>query len=315
MPKERTTKVAKKAESKIQQPNTQIVIHKYPSLIEWIGNSSLYISNSKVTFWICLALMAASVLAYYPTMGEDYDIWFHLKYGEHYVKNLTWTIDHCQFSWTPCLAGWKYVTWIGSSILYIAYRAASIPGLYIIQWSIFLGIFAIYRYYIRSTGDAFDINHAMGLLLLAVALNLTSDYVKPELFSTLFFTITLLIYFRAKSSSKNLFFLYPMLFLIWVNTHGGFLIGLFFVSLALFGEAVNLLFIKRGSLTNKLLRDFAIAVALSYLAILINPYGITYPTEVVRDLLSKEFMGGLPNYLPILVCGSISFPKIICFGL
>ena len=170
MAPKKTSKTEKKAESKIQQPNAQIVIHKYPSLIEWIGNSSLYISNSRVTFWICLALMAVSVLAYYPTMGDDYDIWFHLKYGEHYVKNLTWTIDHSQFSWTPSLADWKYVTWVSSSILYIVYRLASGPGLFIVQWLILLGIGSLYLYYIKSTEGGLDIDHILGLFLVAIVI-------------------------------------------------------------------------------------------------------------------------------------------------
>ena len=311
MTKKRTSKTEREGQPKIKQPNAQIVIHKYPSLIEWIGNSSLSISNSKVTFWIALILVFVPILAYFPTMGDDYDIWFHLKYGEHYVKNLTWAIDHSQFSWTPSLTNWKYVTWIGSSILYIVYQIGSAPGLYILQWLILLGIGALYVYFIRTTGNAFDINHAMGLFLIAVPLNLTSDYIKPELFSTLFFSFTLLIYFRAKSSSKNLFLLYPILFLIWVNTHGGFVIGLFFISVALFGEAVNFFFIKKASMPKGLLKHFAIAAALSYLAILCNPYGITYHTEIFNNLFSKEYMGQSIHLFAYLNLWDYLFPKIL----
>ena len=306
-------KKSKIKEQKKEENDVKIVIHKYPSFVEWIGNLIISISNSKVTLWISLCLLAFSVLAYYPTLGDDYDIWFHLKYGEYYVKNLTWVIDHSQFSWTPSISDWKYVTWISSSILYIAYQVASAPGLYIFQWLILLSITLLYLYYIKSSGDAFDINQVMGLFFVAITLNLTTDYIKPELFSTLFFSITLFVYFYAKSSSKNLFPLLPVLFLIWVNSHGGFIIGLFFISLALCGEVINLFLVRKASMPKKLLKYFAIAVALSYLAILVNPYGINYHTELFKNLFSKEYMGEATQLYAYFSMWDYLFPKNYMF--
>src|SRR4030042_6347237 len=188
------------------------------SFLKHLSAFSITIANKKYIKWISLLLLTISVFVYYMDIG-DYDIWFHLKYGEHYVKNLTWDIDHSVFSWTPTDTNWKYVTWIGSSILYIAYQIASVPGLYIIQWIIFFSTFGIYYYYTKSTGDGFDINNITGLMLVAAALAPTLCIIKPELFTFLFFTISVFIYFYSKSTLKNLFFLYPLLFLIWVNTH------------------------------------------------------------------------------------------------
>jgi len=283
-----------KTEPHKDQPESQqsvVVIHKHPAFIEWIGNRSLAISNSNIVKWLSLLLLLVSALAYHPTIGEDYDIWFHLEYGKHYVENLTWKIDHSQFSWTPSLPDWKYVTWIGSSILYVAHRTASTAGLYIVQWLILLSIFAICLYYIRLLGDTIDITHIMGILLLAIALKLTTVYIKPELFSTLFITASIFIYFYTKLSLRNLLFLYPLLFLVWVNTHGGFIIGLFLISLMFFGEAVNFYFQKKSAMPRRLLINFAIAVSLSYIATLINPYGINYHIDILKYLTAKEYMG------------------------
>ena len=271
------------------------------------------ISNNKVVKWISLALLLISVWAYYPTSGDDYDIWWHLKYGEHFVKNLTWNIDHTQFSWTPTISDWTYNTWIGSSILYIFYWIASIPGLYILQWLIFVIIFALYKYYIKSIGDNFDINHITGLILVAIVLNLTAIFIKPELFTTLFFAITVFIYFYIKSSSKNLFFIYPILFLIWVNTHGGFIVGLFFISLTFCGEVFNSFFLKKSCLTKKLLIQFAIYFAIAYIAILINPHGITYHLNILKFLLAEETWSHSATIIAYFNLWKFVFPKVYAF--
>ena len=50
--KKRTSKIEKQDEPKIEQPNVQIIVHKYSSFIEGIGNLSVSISSSKVTLGI-----------------------------------------------------------------------------------------------------------------------------------------------------------------------------------------------------------------------------------------------------------------------
>ena len=112
---------------KINKNNkTSSSLHKFAS--ELIAGS-----NKKTVRWISFFLLIITVLAYYPNHGGDYDIWWHLKYGEHYVDNVTWNIDHTDYSWTPADGEWKYVTWIGSSFLFLIYRAAAFPGLHVLQ--------------------------------------------------------------------------------------------------------------------------------------------------------------------------------------
>jgi hypothetical protein len=52
MSKKRTTTKEKETQPKIEQPNVQIIVHKYSSFIEGIGNLSVSISSSKVTLGI-----------------------------------------------------------------------------------------------------------------------------------------------------------------------------------------------------------------------------------------------------------------------
>lgn len=146
--------------------------------MERIKDISINISNSKITKWVCLMALPLLVLAYYPTEGGDYDIWWHLKLGEHYVKNLTLKIDHSIFSWTPADPGWIYNTWLGSTIFYVAYKAVSGFGLWLVQWSVFTGVFLLCYLYIRSKNETLDISSLSGLLLLAIAWGMKLFYIE-----------------------------------------------------------------------------------------------------------------------------------------
>ncbi|KAF0180293.1 MAG: hypothetical protein FD164_1830 [Nitrospirae bacterium] len=259
--------------------------------------------------YFCLVFLAVVAVLSFRTSLEDYDIWFHLKYGEHYVRNLTWHIDHSVYSWTPTVPDWKYVTWLGSSVLYLAYLAGAFPGLAALQWSIFIALFALYCSYIKSSGDALDVTHITALLLAAIAFSVILPYIKPEMFTALFFAITVFVYFRAKSSGKNLFYAYPVLLLLWVNTHGGFLFGLFFISAVLILELANTLFIRKSSLSGKLVRSLALSVFLSYIAVLVNPYGIHYHLKLLQDLFFSSYMEHSSKILAYQGIWQFFFPK------
>jgi len=310
------SKKKKNISQKIEPSNVQIVVHKYPSLIEWFIDSLAYlkerlqnISNKKSTLLISFIILVLAILFYYPSRTEDYDIWYHLKFGEHFVKNLTFKLDHSIFSWTPADPNWRYGIWLGSSAFYIAYKLFSVYGLYIIQWLIFTAIFLLYLKFIKVIGDSVDVYHILSLMLVFIALNLTAIYIKPELFTTLFFTLAVFIYFYTKFTNKNLFLIYPPLLFIWVNTHGGYLTGLVFLSIALVGEAFNYFFLKKNQLSGRLLKHLAIAVTASYVAVIFNPYGIDYHIGIIKSFITKEYMSVATQVYAWIDMWRYLFPK------
>ena len=237
---------------------------------------------------ICLALLASTIFIFSPPNGGDTDIWWHLKYGEHFVKNYTLQIDHSIFSWTIANPDWKYVTWLASSLLYLFYTAAGFPGIFILHSFLFILIFVLYILYIRLIGKKLDIPDIFCMLLVALSAN--SPYIKPDSFTTLFFAIAVFVYFYSKTASKSIFLLYIPLFLIWVNTHGGFIIGLFFITLTFMLEAVNYYLIKKSSLSKNSMKDLALSVFMSYAITAINPYGPQYISSIFRDLYLSDYM-------------------------
>ncbi len=246
--------------------------------------------ENRIILSILAAIAFLTTFIYFPTMTtDDSDIWFHLKYGEYFVNNHTWHIDHSIFSWTHSDPDWKYVSWVGDIFFYYLYGNSNIIGFYVLQWAIFIGILAGFFFYLKQKGLVFDINVLAGIVLVFASLNPTAIYIKPEMITLLFFAITVFIYVYSKSVSKNYFFLYPLIFLIWVNIHGGFLLGLSFISLLLAGEFMNYRFRKEASLSARKLKSFLISVALSYAAVQINPYGVSYLPGLLKIFFSQDY--------------------------
>ncbi|MBI4690335.1 MAG: hypothetical protein HY754_08735 [Nitrospirae bacterium] len=270
-------------------PESQVVVHEYPTFIDWVKTVATNITNN--WFIILLAILAVfvSFFFYYPSMGGDQDIWFHVRYGSHFVKNLTWNIDHGQFNWTEFNPKFVYVTWIGSSILYIFYSLMSHYGLYLLQYIVIGSIIFCFIYFLKRTGYRFDITSLLAILGVLMVINLKYLYIKPDMFSGLLFVVACMIYYKAKEAENwKLFYIYPLLFLIWVNMHGGFIVGLFFLNAAFGGELVNSLFFKKARFKWKTLMHFAISVILSYAVLGINPEGYGYFIGIVRDFFSPE---------------------------
>jgi hypothetical protein len=280
---------AQKGKTTSPDASDVVVVHEYPALIEWFKTLATNITNN--WFIIGLAIFATFVafFFYYPSVGGDQDIWFHIRYGAHYVQNCTWKIDHGQFNWTTFNPHFKYVTWIGSSILYIVYDLMSHYGLYLLLYIVIGSILGCFIYFLKKTGYSLDITSLLAILGVLIVLNLKYLYIKPDMFSGLLFVVACLLYYSAKESGNwKLFYIYPPLFLIWVNTHGGFIVGLFFISAAIGGELVNALFFRKARLSWEQLMHFAVSVLLSYAVIGINPEGYGYFTGIVRDFFSPE---------------------------
>ncbi|MDD5482386.1 MAG: hypothetical protein PHP98_01855, partial [Kiritimatiellae bacterium] len=240
-----------------------------------------------------------SILVYYPDVADDFDVWWHLKYGRHFVRHLTWTIDHTAFSWTPSDPGWIYVSWLGSSLLYLFHLAGGYPALVVLQWLIFLAVTGLFLLFLRSCGSPLSAVHIAGLLLVFTAINPVAVYIKPELFTLLFFTMAVFVYFVSKATAQNYFWIYPPLFLVWVNTHGGFINGLGFITIALAAEAASYAFKHPDRMLKPLLWKFAAGVGLAYAAALINPHGVVYWIQIFQNAAqSGSHIASVAAYSP-----------------
>lgn len=252
------------------------------------------LAGSRQVLLVSLVLLVITVILYSPTLPDDYDMWWHLRYGEHYVKGHTWTIDDGSFSWTPTHHQWIYGTWVGSALVYSIHTCAGISGLLCFRWVANLSVFIFFLIFLRRFGEKLSIIHIAAFALVAAAFKLCGTYLKPERASDIFFAALIFIYFMGKSGRNRLFLLFPPLFLLWVNVHGAFVTGLLFIAVAAAGETCAYLsgrLLKDRSRTAALpakgLITLLLSAVLSFLVIVANPTGLEYPMSIVQQYTTQ----------------------------
>lgn len=293
------------------------------SLIDRIGGTSFALSENRwITFLFLLLFVVLSILYFPGWGGGDYDMWWHFSLGKYYLSHQTMKADHSLFSWTPAYPDWPYNTWLGSTILYLIYAAGGGFGLWLFQWIIFAGIFIFFLFFIRSMQGKLDAN-AITLIFVAIIIEgLSLVFPKPELFTPLLFVALVSVFFSVKRNriSPKFFYLYPVMFVFWVNLHGGYIMGLGIVALLFVTECFNRFFVERNSISSPGLFHMGCSLALIGLACLVNPYGWAYPWDTItvtfpifkqiagaRDPLSASLIAYLPVWAYLLQPGRLAW--------
>ena len=63
------------------------------------------------------------------------------------------------------------------------------------------------------------------IMMLSISVMSPGFMIRPQVFSFLFFTLFIWVIFQYLERERNFLFLLPILMALWVNLHGGFLMG------------------------------------------------------------------------------------------
>jgi hypothetical protein len=212
----------------------------------------------------------------------DPDTWWHVKVGEQVMTSHALPARDI-YSFTAAGTAWMAYEWLGEVFLALAARAGGLRGLLIFQRVIVVLVAGLLYYlaYVRSgNAKAACIASAIVLPIAPVAFTL-----RPQMIGYVYLLVTVICleHFR-NGSSKALWFL-PPLFVLWVNTHGTFVFGLFAIGLywatALFKFKIGGL-VAEG-MNPKQRAQLLLVFLFCLLALLVAPYGsklAAYPIEM-----------------------------------
>ena len=210
------------------------------------------------------------------------DTWWHLTVGEQILATHAWpTTDH--YSFTASGDPWIAYEWLGDVAMAAADRAGGISGLAILYASltVILVLLLLFYAYERSrSGKAAFVACAL-LLPLAVV----SFTMRPQLLGYIFLLVTLILLERFRQGRQKSLWILPLVFLLWINTHGTFAFG--FAVLVLYW-ASGLVDFKIGGIraepwTPSQRRHLGLVTLLSLIACVITPYGTrlaAYPLQM-----------------------------------
>ncbi len=193
-----------------------------------------------------------------------------------------WHIAH---EWGSYLLFYS-IFWLGGFNFVIAFKTL------LISLMSFLLVWTLIKNKNYLAGPLLLIGAYAGCLRFSEKASLISD----------FFCVLLIFVMTQKNKSQKMFlFGVPALFLIWVNCHPGFPLGLFLLGLLVLTQKPRILFVK----------SFFISV----LACMINPLGIKgflYPFEKIWGgewmIFRTHFLEWMPTFSP----GAFAVPEVLC---
>ena len=253
-------------------------------------------ASRAVGFGNLLVLLAAGVLflSYGYTEMAGSDMWWHIAAGRELVQtgNL-WMVD--DWSFTAHGVDWLNHEWLADLIYYGWVSAWGVQSLVYWKWLVIILTFTTLLLALtRSSGSPLAALVCTGLALANAAPFLD---VRPHLYSLLGFSLLLLLCLQREART----WLLALLFVFWVNLHGGVFFGLMALGILLFPW-------RQPSVAG--LRGAAKVGAICLLASMLNPsgfevflYPLSYafdeasPFRQIGEWLSPFKSGGIPSPL------------------
>ncbi len=211
----------------------------------------------------------------------DPDFGWHIRMGELILVKGIPTTD--PFSYTMPSFPFVDHEWLINVILFKLYSGIGYTGLSLIFASLVLLalVISIPKKILGFSSSA---------LILAGGIILPFSGVRPQVITWLILSILINVLFKPKIWVRVRFFM-PFLFILWANLHGGFAIGI----------GTLLLFILVNIWASKKVNFIDLFIATtSFLATLVNPYGIRLWGEIWMQITDNTLRFTIVEWLPIL---------------
>lgn len=225
----------------------------------------------------------------------DADLGWHLKHGQYFFEHGQILRDNI-FSTEMAEFKWANSSWGTDLITYAVYSVFGFWGLSVL--AAFVITLSFYFVSLTAKLDFFEKSVIFPFLIfLLEPVNLVSF--RGQLISLLFLTILFYILTKLEETKTRLIYLLIPLFVIWINLHGEFILGL---GLTFIWGATYLfkLILKSWSFTELLgaLKILGPVFILSTLGTLINPFGMEiYKTQLTH--FQNPSLKDIIEYLPL----------------
>jgi len=227
----------------------------------------------------------------------DADTGYHVRAGEFIIDHLSIPRTDLFSYLTPPLS-WTLHEWFAEIIMAQVHRVAGLSGV-VIFFSILIALssYLILELLLKPRSNVLF----AAAMALVIALASASNWLaRPHIFTFVFLVVWyhLLISYHRLGNRKVLFWMPPVM-LLWVNLHGGFVLGFILLAIYFFGTLGQACFV---SLTEnkhclKKARNLALTIAACVVVSGLNPYGfhtLIFPFRVVQD---QFLMDHISEYL------------------
>jgi len=251
----------------------------------------------------------------------DGDTGYHIRAGEIILKDLS-VPRQDPFSFITPPLPWTAHEWLSEVLMAIVHKALGIPGI-VVSFALLLSTtyWLLFRW-IRSRRR----NILMDLLVMVLVVLSSRIHwlARPHVFSLFLVVLLYQILILHQEDRGNYLYVIPPMMLLWVNLHGGFIVGFLFIGIFLSGHFLGY-FASKGeerpvSATKG--KQLSLVFAASVLAACVNPFGVhallfpfrvvsdTYLMNNIQEFQSPDFHGFAPyRYLLLFLIGVIGLSK------
>ena len=175
---------------------------------------------SRLVTWVTFI----AIFAMATHVSIDSDTWWHLKAGEWMVEQRA-IITADPFSFTRGGTPWQYPGLWVQVFMYELFANLGYGGLNL--WVSLMVVLIFGLVWQTTTGS--PITRSL-LLILAAAASSIYWAARPYLFTYLFAALFMLLLVQYQRGDKKNLYVLPVLMVLWVNSHGGYLAGFLFVA-------------------------------------------------------------------------------------
>jgi hypothetical protein len=227
------------------------------------------------------------------------DTWFHILVGEDILKTHTFpTTDSYSFTayGNECMA----FEWLGQILMALTARWGGLRALTALTAGLTSALLLLLYYYASlRCGNS---KAAFVACLPMLPITLVFFTLRPQLLGYIFLLITMICLEHFRRGRTWALWALPLLFVLWANTHGSFMLGLFVLG---FYWAAGLVRFQAGRLfaepwTLRQRLQIEVVLLLSVLALTATPYGTRLVGFTLHVLLHARLgMTYIMEYFPL----------------
>lgn len=232
-----------------------------------------------VTLFLCLSLYQGNGL-----LGDG-DTGYHIRAGEFMLATASIPQQDI-FSFHSPPIPWTAHEWLSEVIMALVHRSLGLTGVVVFfSFLISLAYFLLFR---TICTERNNIILALSIVLLVILSSMLHWLARPHIFSYLLIVVWYFILNAYQCEDKNYLWVLPLLMLLWVNLHGGFIIGFILLGVYLTGDLIQSFTAqdeKKGLYMKKVM-NLASITTFCLLMSLINPFGyhiMLFPLETVSN--------------------------------
>ncbi|MGW8251789.1 MAG: hypothetical protein ACWGO1_14180, partial [Anaerolineales bacterium] len=243
--------------------------------------------TQSLVFWITIL----AVFAMAARISVDSDTWWHLRAGQWMVENRS-ILQYDPFSYTRFGESWQYPGWLVDVPMYALYRLGGPSALNL--WTAFMVVLAYLFLWYTLSGSPFMRAFAV---ILAATVSAVYWAARPYLVTFLLAAVYLWILESYRWRGKDHLWWLPLLMIVWVNSHGGFVVGIIvwgvYFTWALATWLVDRFGLGSPADTANQLRRLLLIGVLLLIAILVNSSGVAMYTYAFKTV----GIGALQDYI------------------